>query len=249
MADHYYRRNADRALVGMMPLTLEERGAYGTIIDLIYSRTNRLVDDDADLCSYLRCDIRVWRRIKARLLELGKIHIEDGFIRNRHATEEINSRKKGGRTGQLPLDLGDTSAELPANLGRTYGPTCTPKSEPQLSKNKDMGGAASHARANSKAYSNKNIKPLTPLERPPNDDLMNYEKLVLFACWLLGRSSLAASEQQILTEWLEAGYDLNARAGDLERSMTRYRELNHGERPKTLSYFTPMMAQKHRRSS
>ena len=34
----WYKRDPDAALSGMFELTLEERGAYNTILDLIYSR-------------------------------------------------------------------------------------------------------------------------------------------------------------------------------------------------------------------
>ena len=73
-----------------MCLTLEERGAYNTILDLIYSHANNLLDDDRFIAGWLRCDLRVWRRIKLRLIELGKIELRDGLIMNFRATSEID---------------------------------------------------------------------------------------------------------------------------------------------------------------
>jgi uncharacterized protein YdaU (DUF1376 family) len=69
-------------------LTLEER-AYITVCALIYSTANRLADDDRYLAGACCVDLRVWRRIKRRLIDVGKIAIEDGFIRNKRCTSEI----------------------------------------------------------------------------------------------------------------------------------------------------------------
>ena len=86
----WYKRDPDAALGGMMGLTLEERGAYNTVLDLIYSRADQLPDDDRFLAGWCNCDLRVWRRLKARLLELGKITIEGGMIRNSRATSGVH---------------------------------------------------------------------------------------------------------------------------------------------------------------
>lgn len=86
----WYKRDPDAALGGMMVLTLEERGAYNTILDLIYSHDNNLIDDDRFICGWLHCDIRVWKRIKNRLIELSKITLEGGLVTNFRATSEID---------------------------------------------------------------------------------------------------------------------------------------------------------------
>lgn len=85
----WYKRDPDAALSGMMQLTLEERGAYNTVLDLIYSRADKLADDDRMIAGFLSCDLRVWKRIKAKLIEAGKIRVEDGLVRNLRATSEI----------------------------------------------------------------------------------------------------------------------------------------------------------------
>jgi uncharacterized protein YdaU (DUF1376 family) len=85
----WYKRDPDAALSGMMGLTLEERGAYNTVLDLLYSRAGYLPDDDRFICGWLRCDPRIWRRIKQRLVDLKKLVIESGQITNYRATSEI----------------------------------------------------------------------------------------------------------------------------------------------------------------
>lgn len=86
----WYKRDPNAALNGMMILSLEERGAYNTILDLIYSHDGNLPDDDRFICGWLKCDMRVWKRLKNRLIETGKIGIESGLIANLRATCEID---------------------------------------------------------------------------------------------------------------------------------------------------------------
>jgi uncharacterized protein YdaU (DUF1376 family) len=86
----WYKRDPDAALGGMMVLTLEERGAYNTVLDLIYSHDDNLIDDDRFIAGWMRCDLRVWRRIKNRLVELGKIELSGGLVTNFRATSEVD---------------------------------------------------------------------------------------------------------------------------------------------------------------
>jgi hypothetical protein len=85
----WYKRDPRAALAGMRNLTLEERGAYNTILDLIYIHDGALEDDARFLCKELNTNIRGWRRLKARLLDLGKIYIHAGHIRNERADDEV----------------------------------------------------------------------------------------------------------------------------------------------------------------
>lgn len=87
----WYKRDPDAALAGMMQLTLEERGAYNTVLDLIYSKADKLPDDDHFIAGFLASDVRVWKRIKAKLISLGKIRVEEGLLRNFRATSEVDA--------------------------------------------------------------------------------------------------------------------------------------------------------------
>lgn len=133
----WYKRNAQDALTGMMMLSLEERGAYNTLLDLIYAHENRLWDDDRVISGWMRCDIRVWKRIKTRLVDLGKIVIVDGRITNLRATSEIDeglgraasvsdvNRAKGIKSG-LARNKNKDLNEPGANRARTE-----PETEPE----------------------------------------------------------------------------------------------------------------------
>ena len=126
----WYKRDPDAALAGMMSLSLEERGAYNTVLDLIYSRADKLPDDDAFICGFLKCDPRVWKRLKDRLISAGKLYVEDGLIRNKRASYEVTyavsrallvselNRSKGIKSGDVRRQNKDL-AEPSANRQRT----------------------------------------------------------------------------------------------------------------------------------
>jgi uncharacterized protein YdaU (DUF1376 family) len=97
----------DDFLKGVRGLSLEERGAYMTVLAMMYDRGGAIPDDERWICGNLGCDVRVWRRIKDRLSRLGKIIPDkDGTIANRRVLEEVTSaaaiaevRRKSGIAG------------------------------------------------------------------------------------------------------------------------------------------------------
>lgn len=96
----WYKRDPLAALDGMMILTLEERGAYNTVLDLIYAREGKVADDDRFLAGWMRCDIRVWKRIKERLISLGKLQTSDGLLTNLRATSEVSAALHASEAGR-----------------------------------------------------------------------------------------------------------------------------------------------------
>jgi len=86
----WYKRNPVKALKGMMMLTLEQRGAYNTVLDLIYSHDGELPDDEHFIAGWCRVDVRVWRRLRAGLMAAGKLYSEGGKLRNATADVEVH---------------------------------------------------------------------------------------------------------------------------------------------------------------
>jgi uncharacterized protein YdaU (DUF1376 family) len=74
----WYKRDCDAALVGMIGLTLAERGIYNTILDLLYSRDGEVPDNDTFMLRHLGCHSRTWKAIKSSLISKGKIWVADG---------------------------------------------------------------------------------------------------------------------------------------------------------------------------
>lgn len=78
----------DNWLDGTRKLSLEERGAYADIISLIAKHVDELPNDDGYIAGWLRCHVRTWKRIKARLIDTGKLKIDGDKLRNGRATNE-----------------------------------------------------------------------------------------------------------------------------------------------------------------
>lgn len=94
----FYKRDPDAALAGMAELTLQERGAYNTILDLLYSRDGIVPDDDDLLRRVLGCHRREWIAVKGRLMAKGKIWIEDGYLRAKRVQKVIKEAANVSQT-------------------------------------------------------------------------------------------------------------------------------------------------------
>lgn len=89
---NWFKFHPKNFLDGVRPLSLEERGAYMTLLAMMYDRGGAIPDDERWICGNLGCDARVWRRIKDRLARLGKIIPDkDGTIANRRVLAEVTS--------------------------------------------------------------------------------------------------------------------------------------------------------------
>jgi len=78
---------------GMAGLTLEERGAYVTILNLIYARGGPIPEDVWWLTSQLGCTKRTWVKVRAALIVKRKIYAVNingiDSLMNERAAEEI----------------------------------------------------------------------------------------------------------------------------------------------------------------
>lgn len=87
----WYKRYPVDFRDGTRRLSFEERGFYGDVLDLIYETGDDLPDDDEENAWRLRCDVRTYRRLKARLVELGKLLVDAGRLRNPRAIIEASA--------------------------------------------------------------------------------------------------------------------------------------------------------------
>lgn len=85
----WYKRDPSAALTGMAVLTLEECGAYNIILDLLYARDGNLPDDDLAIAKIMRVYPKTWRRLRRRLMDLGKLYVHGGCLHNGRADNEI----------------------------------------------------------------------------------------------------------------------------------------------------------------
>lgn len=94
----YHKRYHSDALTGFRELNLEERGAYQTILDLMYDRSGPLIDDERILAGQMATSIRKWRSIRGSLISKGKIYLtEDGSISNYRVEKELENNAKTSR--------------------------------------------------------------------------------------------------------------------------------------------------------
>jgi uncharacterized protein YdaU (DUF1376 family) len=114
MTEEWYKRYPARAIAGMAKLTLEERGAYNSIIDHLYLFNRPLPDDDAWIAGHLTCSVRVWQRIKRSLVSKGRLIVKDGKIDDERAQIERGERKvlrqKRVEAGRIGGSSGDHSS-------------------------------------------------------------------------------------------------------------------------------------------
>lgn len=130
----WYKRDPNAALQGMACLSLEERGAYNTILDLLYARDGHLPDNEAELSRLMHCDVRVWRRVRRRLMDLGKLYVNGGNLHNARADDEINyaltriakTKLAGLKGAEVRRQQRRTSAELLANSSADVSRTLVP---------------------------------------------------------------------------------------------------------------------------
>lgn len=113
----WYRRFPDNFIAGTVGLTLEEKGAYSLLLDLMYVRSGPVPDEPRYIAGVCNCSVRKWNAIRARLLELGKITIVDGFLTNHRAEEEIEiARKISREAAENGAKGGNKSAEIRASV-------------------------------------------------------------------------------------------------------------------------------------
>jgi uncharacterized protein YdaU (DUF1376 family) len=94
MSEPWYKRNARDFYEGTRRLTLEQRGAYTDLIDLIYIHDGEVPDDQDWLAHALHISRRKWRTIRTALIEAEKIASVDGKITNSRAEIELSERRQ-----------------------------------------------------------------------------------------------------------------------------------------------------------
>ena len=142
----WYKRDPNAALVGMRGMTLEECGAYNIVLDLIYTHDGRLADDERFLAGWIGSDLRVWRRLRQRLLDLKKIEVADGYITNPRASVEVQEGlarvEKASSAGKASArsrgTFGKSSHELSGKVANYVTDTYPPMSAAFVMKNNEL---------------------------------------------------------------------------------------------------------------
>lgn len=81
----YYKKYPRDFLEGTVGMTLEQKGAYSLVLDLIFFRGGKLPDDARYIAGQLGCSVRKWNTIQSYLVTQGKLTVKDGIISNKRA--------------------------------------------------------------------------------------------------------------------------------------------------------------------
>ena len=93
----WYKRFPADFIAGTLSLSLEEKGAYSVLLDLIYDRGGPIPDDPQWIARVCGCSTRKWKKIRETLLSAGKIHAKDGLLSNVRAEKQIENGAKEAR--------------------------------------------------------------------------------------------------------------------------------------------------------
>lgn len=108
----WYRRFPDNFIAGTVGLSLEEKGAYSLVLDLIYVRGGPVPDEPRYIAGVCNCSVRKWNAIRQRLIDLGKIEVIDGYLMNRRAEKELETSAETSRErAESGAKGGEKSAE------------------------------------------------------------------------------------------------------------------------------------------
>lgn len=112
--ENFYRRDPSKALAGMVGLSLEERGVYNTVIDLLYYTWRPLEDDRAFIAGWCGCAVQKVNPIINRLIEKGRlITFTEGartFLSDEAFEAERTAVKGAEKTRSGRADGGEKSA-------------------------------------------------------------------------------------------------------------------------------------------
>ena len=87
----YYKAYPRDFIEGTIGMSLELKGAYRVLLDLIYMQGGFLRDDSRYISGLLGCSVRKWETIRVQLICAGKIQVEKGAISNSRARLELES--------------------------------------------------------------------------------------------------------------------------------------------------------------
>jgi uncharacterized protein YdaU (DUF1376 family) len=129
-------------LEGIAELNMEERGYYMTMFFTMYARMGGMPFDEREGAKILRVDIRMYRRLRDRMVALGKLHVDDGELKNARTEYEITeyarkirrlkdaaAERVAKRREQVSLtrklakvaeDIRQTSPELPGDFSQKF---------------------------------------------------------------------------------------------------------------------------------
>lgn len=236
----WHKRYHGDALNGYMGLTLEQRGAYTTILDLLYDSDWEVGIPDRErwLAGHLNVSVRRWRGLREELIEAGKIDIIDGQISN------FRYRKER----ELAASLSRKRSESGASGGEKSGETRRKAAENRQSGEANASDLPLYTRAleaelDTDTEEKKRIA-AAALDADVGEAVVDAVSLAPVFARAAGvsifpnRARHFADQLDVIREWMTLGLDPTE---DIVPALQRKVMDNPGERH-SLAYFTPMLA-------
>lgn len=85
----WYRGDPHADIESAKGLTFEEFGAYCVVLALLRLRAGAIPDDDRFIAGWYRCDVRIWRRLRERLIAHERLYVSDGMLRSPAADDDV----------------------------------------------------------------------------------------------------------------------------------------------------------------
>jgi uncharacterized protein YdaU (DUF1376 family) len=165
-ANPWHKRYHSDALTGYRGLTLEQRGAYTTILDLLYDAgQDALPSSERWMAGQLDISVRKWRVIRDELAALGKLVVlPDGRITNNRYLRELGKKNalsdkradagaKGGKASPRQAEMAlNLTGSTPENELKTSGDSAFSTPENVLSGEDNSGEQDAEGAENSHSW-------------------------------------------------------------------------------------------------
>ncbi len=85
----WYKRYPADFIAATMQLSLEEKGAYSIVLDLMYDKGGQIIDNSRYIARVCGCSTRRWNQIRERLIGDGKIVVDGDYLTNKRVKSEL----------------------------------------------------------------------------------------------------------------------------------------------------------------
>ena len=97
----WYKRFPSDFIAGTMQMSLEQKGAYSIVLDLLYDRRAPIPDDSQWIARVCGCSTRKWNQIRDYLISEGKLVSKNGCLDNPRSTKQrLNEEKEAEKLAE-----------------------------------------------------------------------------------------------------------------------------------------------------
>lgn len=122
MTRPWYRRFPDNFIAGTVGLTLEEKGAYSLVLDLMYVRGGPVPDEPRYIAGVCNCSVRKWNAIRQRLIDLEKLVVVGDCLDAPLAHIWANTSGRETIPAHIRRDVFERDGHVCVYCGDTIGP-------------------------------------------------------------------------------------------------------------------------------